>query len=73
MIDVIVILFIIGIMFLCLNVIISNLVQNAIDKNLVNSKAMKRYKIFNKITSKQHNKCSQNINSITLQKLKKSN
>jgi hypothetical protein len=50
MIDVIVILFIIGIMFLCLNVIISNLVQNAIDKNLVNSKVMKRYKIFNKIT-----------------------
>ena len=47
---VIVIIFIIGSFFLCLNVIVSNLVQNAINRNLVNSKAMKRYKIFNKIT-----------------------
>jgi hypothetical protein len=46
----IVIFFIIGVMFLCLNVIISNLIVHSIDKNLVNSKAMARYKIFNKIT-----------------------
>lgn len=50
MIDVIVIFFIIGVMFLCLNVIVSNLIAHSIDKNLVNSKAMARYKIFNKIT-----------------------
>ena len=46
----IVIFFIIGVMFLCLNVIISNLIVHSINKNLVNSKAMARYKIFNKIT-----------------------
>jgi hypothetical protein len=50
MIDVIVIFFILGVMFLCLNVIISNLIVHSINKNLVNSKAMARYKIFNKIT-----------------------
>jgi hypothetical protein len=50
MINAIVIFFIIGVMFLCLNVIISNLIVHSIDKNLVNSKAMARYKIFNKIT-----------------------
>lgn len=48
--DIIVIVFIIGVMFLCLNVIISNLIQHSLDKNLVNSKAMTRYKIFNRIT-----------------------
>lgn len=48
--NIILIIFIIGSFFLCLNVIVSNLVQNAINRNLVNSKAMKRYKIFNKIT-----------------------
>jgi hypothetical protein len=46
----IVIFFILGVMFLCLNVIISNLIVHSINKNLVNSKAMARYKIFNKIT-----------------------
>ena len=50
MINAIVIFFIIGVMFLCLNVIISNLIVHSIDKNLVNSKAIARYKIFNKIT-----------------------
>ena len=50
MIDVIVIFFILGVMFLCLNVIVSNLITHSIDKNLVNSKAMVRYKIFNRIT-----------------------
>lgn len=48
--DIIVIVFIIGVMFLCLNVIISNLIQHSLDKNLINSKAMTRYKIFNRIT-----------------------
>ena len=48
--NIILIIFIIGSFFLCLNVIVSNLVQNATNRNLVNSKAMKRYKIFNKIT-----------------------
>jgi len=48
--DIIVIVFIIGVMFLCLNVIISNLIQHSLDKNLVNSRAMTRYKIFNRIT-----------------------
>ena len=48
--DIIVIVFIIGVMFLCLNVIISNLIQHSIDRNLVNSRAMARYKIFNRIT-----------------------
>jgi len=46
----IVIFFILGVMFLCLNVIISNLIVHSINKNLVNSKATARYKIFNKIT-----------------------
>jgi hypothetical protein len=50
MMNIIVIFFIVGIMFLCLNVIVSNLIAQSIDKNLVNSKAMRRYKIFNKIT-----------------------
>jgi hypothetical protein len=50
MIDVIMIFFILGVMFLCLNVIITNLITHSIDRNLVNSKAMRRYKIFNKIT-----------------------
>jgi len=50
MIDVIVIFFIVGVMFLCLNVIISNLIAHSIDRNLINSKAMSYYKIFNKIT-----------------------
>jgi hypothetical protein len=50
MIDIIVIFFIVGVMFLCLNVIVSNLITQSINKNLVNSKAMARYKIFNKIT-----------------------
>lgn len=48
--DIIVIVFIIGVMFLCLNVIITNLIQHSIDRNLINSKAMTRYKIFNRIT-----------------------
>jgi len=50
MINFILIFFITGVFFLCLNVIISNLVQQSLDRNLVNSKAMKRYKLFNKIT-----------------------
>lgn len=50
MINVIIVFFIIGVMFLCLNVIISNLIQHSLDRNLINSKAMKRYKLFNKIT-----------------------
>ena len=50
MMDLIVIFFILGVMFLCLNVIITNLIQHSIDMNLVNSKAVKYYKLFNKIT-----------------------
>jgi hypothetical protein len=50
MIDIIVIFFILGVMFLCLNVIVTNLITHSINVNLVNSKAMKRYKVFNKIT-----------------------
>jgi len=50
MINFILIFFITGVFFLCLNVIISNLVQQSLDRNLINSKAMKRYKLFNKIT-----------------------
>jgi len=50
MINFILIFFITGVFFLCLNVIITNLVQQSLDRNLVNSKAMKRYKLFNKIT-----------------------
>lgn len=48
--NLIVIVFILGVMFLCLNVIVSNLIQHSLDRNLVNSKAMARYKIFNRIT-----------------------
>lgn len=48
--NLIVIVFILGVMFLCLNVIVSNLIQHSLDRNLVNSKAMARYKVFNKIT-----------------------
>ena len=48
--NLIVIVFILGVMFLCLNVIVSNLILHSLDRNLVNSKAMARYKVFNKIT-----------------------